>query len=117
MKIYRAMPQSEWENVCKRQYYGEELMRERGYIPCVTAETALEAMQRQFPNLEEPLVLLCIETDRVIHQVKWEDVSHTGVDYPHIYGLLNLNAVERVLPVRASNGDFILPENLTDETV
>ena len=112
MKIYRAMLQDEWENICERQYFGEEEMRQYGFIHCATAETILSILESYYKNTEDPIVLLCINTDLVIHQIKWEDPSYTGVDFPHIYCLLNLNAVDRVISVMVRNGHFVFSEEL-----
>lgn len=112
MKIYRAMLQSEWEQVCDRQYFGEAELRQFGFIRCVTAELIPSMLEQQFQNREEPIVLLRINTDLVIHQIKWEDPAYTGIDSPRIYGLLNLNAVDQVFPIMEQNGYFSLPKGL-----
>lgn len=51
------------------------------------------------PNFQEDYedrVLLLINTERVVSEIKWE-VSESW-EFPHIYGLLNTDAVEAVLP-------------------
>ena len=40
--------------------------------------------------------MLLINTDKVAAEIKWEDSE--GWDFPHIYGLLNTDAVEGILP-------------------
>ncbi len=113
MRILRAMTQTEWDTVCQQQYYGQAELKRCGFIHCATAETILEVLERHFRNIEEPVVLLYIETDRVIHQIKWEDRHFRGVDYPHVCGALNLSAVDRVVPVPTGrSGDFMLPPDL-----
>lgn len=66
-----------------------------------------------FKDMDEELVLLCIESQKVEAQVKWEDGDNCGTAYPHIYGLLNINAVERVLPyLKDDAGNWIKNEEL-----
>ena len=45
--------------------------------------------------LSDEKVILVIDTDRLVPEVKWEDGG--GLDFPHIYGHLNRNAVVDVL--------------------
>ena len=58
------------------------------------------------------LVLLCIEPARVRAEIRYEALV-TDESFPHIYGPLNLEAVERVLefPLQA-DGTFQLPPGI-----
>jgi len=51
-----------------------------------------------FSDVQEEMLLLFIETDLVESPIKWEDLDGCGTEYPHIYGLLNVDAVMRIVP-------------------
>ena len=61
-----------------------------------------------FRETQEELVLLCIAEERVGSEIRWEDGDGCGRAYPHIYGTLNLDAVEAVLPyLRDADGNWM----------
>lgn len=54
-----------------------------------------------------------IDTDKLEVEVRWEDGDDSGGSYPHIYGLINLDAVTAVLPyLRDENGMWIKNDEL-----
>ncbi len=55
-------------------------------------------MTPNFKDETDKLVLLVIDTDKLENEVIWEDLRNCGVAYPHIYGLLNTDAVVDVVP-------------------
>lgn len=46
-----------------------------------------------YEDVTEPLVLLVIDTERLVSAVCDEDLDGIGISFPHIYGPLNLDAV------------------------
>ena len=63
--------------------------------------SSVEYFWRVAPNFahdSEERLLLCIDTDRLDAPVRWEDLEGCGREYPHIYGLVNREAVTAVLP-------------------
>lgn len=51
-----------------------------------------------YEDVTEPLVLLVIDTERLVSAVCDEDLDGIGISFPHIYGPLNLDAVADVRP-------------------
>lgn len=65
-------------------------------------------MAPSFRNINEPLVLICIDESRLTSEIKYEDNDNCGRYYPHIYGEVNMSSVVRVLPfLKDNNGDYI----------
>lgn len=57
------------------------------------------------------LVLLYINKDKVNAEIKYEDLYNADEDYPHIYGPLNIDAVEDIKDfIPNKEGNFELPE-------
>jgi uncharacterized protein (DUF952 family) len=46
-----------------------------------------------YDDVQEPLCLLVIDTERLISALCDEDLDGIGISFPHIYGPLNLDAV------------------------
>ena len=56
---------------------------------------------------------MCIDEDQVIAEVKWEDLRNTGINFPHIYGPLNIESVIKTVPFEPKkDGFFKLPKEL-----
>ena len=49
-------------------------------------------------DTDEELVLVCIDEEKLISEVRFEDGENCGRKYPHVYGLINNDAVIMVLP-------------------
>lgn len=77
------------------EFYGEESIQKCGFIHCSDLDT-YHLVAPNFRNDPEDRVLLLIDTEKVIPEIKWERSEHW--DFPHIYGLLNTDAVVDVLP-------------------
>lgn len=74
---------------------------------CSTVEYFWRAAQN-FKDIKEPLVLICIDEDKLTSEIKYEDSDNVGRYYPHIYGGINTDSVVQVVPfLRDSNGDYI----------
>lgn len=77
-------------------------------------------MWRVAPNFKiliDILVLLCIDTDKLESEVRWEDLDNCGRSYPHVYGLFNLNAVVTVLPyLKDENGTWTKNDELKNNS-
>ncbi len=71
-------------------FYGSESLERCGFIHCSDLDTYY-LVAPNFRNDPEAKVILVIGTDRLTSEVKWEDGG--GQDFPHIYGLLNREAI------------------------
>ena len=61
-----------------------------------------------FDNIEDELVLVCLDEEKIESEVRYEDGDNCGRAYPHVYGLINNSAVIMVLPfLRDENGKYV----------
>lgn len=66
-----------------------------------------------FRSITDELVLLCIDQEKLEAEVKWEDGDSCGRSYPHVYGLINFNAVIKGLPyLKDKDGAWIKNKEL-----
>lgn len=97
MIIIHALKDETWNQYKNKDFYGDESIRKCGFIHCSEVDT-YHYVVPNFQDVEEKMVLLVIDTEKIEPEVKWEDLRNCGVEYPHIYGLLNRDAVISVLP-------------------
>lgn len=76
--------------------YGHDSLARCGFIHCSDLHT-YHLVAPNFAADPEARVLLLINTTKVAAPIRWED-GGADTDFPHIYGLLNTDAVEVILP-------------------
>lgn len=110
--ILHCMRKTVWDRVKDEKCFGEDMTD--GFIHC----SPIEYMWRVAPifqDVTDELVLLCIDEDKLESEVRWEDGDNCGRSYPHVYGIININAVTKVLAfLRDENGAWIKNEELMD---
>lgn len=105
--ILHCMKKSEWEECELNEYWGSEQINVYGFVHCSTVEYFWR-IASNFSDVDEELVLVCIDENRLSSTVKYEDGDNCGRYYPHIYGLVNNSAVIAVLPfLRDEKGNYI----------
>lgn len=112
MIIIHCLKEATWERYKDKSYYGEAYLELDGFIHCSEVSTYPRVVSN-FKDIKENLVILMIDTEKVEAEIKWEDGGNCGVAYPHIYGLLNTDAVVGVLPhLWDENRNWIVNEEL-----
>ncbi len=113
MIILHCIEKKMWEQMKEEPFFGQPMLEKSGMIHC----SSIEYFWRVTPNfrkIEEELLLLCIETDRLEAELRWEDLEGCSREYPHIYGLINRDAVVGVLPYQKdSDGNWIKNQELS----
>ena len=118
--IYHIVTAADYKaNIIGSMYAPDSILRE-GFIHCTSGEdTTLLVIEDFFCNISGTIYLLKIVTDAVIAPVRFEDAAlstgggrkHLEVEtvFPHIYGSLNLDAVEGIGIVERSGAGFLWP--------
>lgn len=102
---------AQWEEAKSRGSYCGDTLPTEGFIHCSTPQQVVRVANAFFKS-QEGLVLLCIESNKVEAEIKYEGVDE-GECFPHIYGPLNIDAVVQVLKFEpGEEGLFVLPEGL-----
>jgi uncharacterized protein (DUF952 family) len=108
--IYHLVKKADWEAAPTSSQYRAASLDAEGFIHCCGDEAQMLAVANARFTGEEAVLVLDVDTDRLLSPVKYE-ASRSGGIYPHIYGPLNLDAVRlvrRLLP--ESDGRFIVAE-------
>ena len=105
--ILHCMKKITWEERKNKESWGQLNLDAEGFIHCSTIEYFWRVSEN-FVSVKEEMVLLCIDEDKLKSEVRYEDGDNCGRAYPHIYGLVNHDAVVQVLPfLRDEDGAWI----------
>ncbi len=109
--VYHILPGDDWNAALHAGSYMPESLREEGFIHCSGVDQVLRTANAFFHD-QLDLLLLTIAVSKVGSDIRWEDTSQAGENFPHIYASLNLDAVISVDPMNSdSDGKFLLPES------
>ena len=94
--------------------YEPASLRRQGFIHCSTPDQVVAVANALFRG-QRNLVVLCINTDTVGHEVKYENLEGGQKLFPHVYGPLTPDAVVQVVDfLPGSDGTFSLPTTLKE---
>ena len=118
--IYHIVTAADFrKNVIGSMYAAGSLLTD-GFIHCTSGEdTTLLVIEDFFSNINGTIYLLKIVTNAVIAPVRFEDAApspaggrkhlEASTVFPHIYGSLNLDAVEGIGVVGRSGDSYLWP--------
>jgi uncharacterized protein (DUF952 family) len=105
--IYHIAAAADWEQARKDGQYSMSTrgvaLAEQGFIHASTAAQVALVANKYYKG-EPDLLLLVIDADRVVPEIRWEDVPGSDAPYPHIYGPLNADAVIGTRPFEPGPG-------------
>jgi uncharacterized protein (DUF952 family) len=108
--ILHITPRSHWQAAQQEGTYRAASLETEGFIHCSTPAQVVSTANAYYHG-QSGLVLLCIETDRVESEIRYE-AAH-GESFPHLYGSLNLEAVMQAIDFEPdADGNFALPTAL-----
>lgn len=112
--IAHCMKKSQWNRIKDEAYWGRENIEAEGFIHC----SPVKYLWRVLPNFEkeeEELVIVCMDETKLEAEVRYEDDGNCGRSYPHIYGVINSDAVMMVLDyLKDEHGHYIKNPELDD---
>jgi uncharacterized protein (DUF952 family) len=94
--IYHITTTTAWQTAQQQNSYVHPSLETEGFIHCSYRDQVAETAQVHFKG-QTGLLLLRIDPARLKAELKAE-ASRSGAAFPHLYGPLNLDAVERVCP-------------------
>ena len=104
--LFHIASAADWAK--REQTYTPSSFDSDGFIHCST-RSQLEAVASRLFRGRANLLLLTIDPIRVQAQVRYENLEGGDLQFPHIYGPLNTDAVTAVRPLRVSeDGEFHL---------
>jgi len=90
--IFHIVEKKSWKHIENKGEYIPETVEQEGFIHCSTGHQINDTANRIFKD-KHHLFLLIIDSKRVEAPIKYEEDSKLGIEFPHIYGPLNTNAI------------------------
>jgi uncharacterized protein (DUF952 family) len=110
--ILHITKREQWEKAKLEGVYRGDTLDSQGFIHCSTSQQIVKVANAVY-RAQRGLVLLCIATNRVQSEIKYESAGSEEL-YPHIYGPLNTDVVVKVLDFEPNkDGKFVLPKKIT----
>lgn len=97
--IFHIIRKGDWEKAKEQGSYSPPSLDSEGFIHCSQADQVFNIGRSLYKNCDDLLILRIIEskvTAKVVHEPPRE-VPMSGLIFPHIYGPLNLDAVEEAI--------------------
>lgn len=92
MVIYKILSTSEWDQARPTgRFTGTAMDHQSGFIHLSGADQVVETARRVFAGVTG-LTLLTVDPDRLGEALRWES-SRGGALFPHLYGVLPVEAV------------------------
>lgn len=122
--IYHLVAESEFRAQVQGNEYLPTRFEQDGFIHCTgEPDTLIAVANDYFSSVEEPILVLTIETARLTEEVRFEPpapIEGSGTPhlegaqlFPHIYGPLNLDAVTEIGALRKNGGTYQWPNRFT----
>jgi uncharacterized protein (DUF952 family) len=94
-------------------YYSPLGFEKEGFIHCSTQDQVVTVANRFYKG-KSGLVLLRINTALIKSKIVFENLEGGTINYPHIYGLIPLCAIEGYSPIAQEQSTFTFPTNWVD---
>ena len=109
--ILHITQNKQWKEAKLSGIYRGDTLDTEGFIHCSTPKQIIPTANRFFLH-KQGLIVLFIDTDRIQSEIRYE-AAENGKIFPHIYGVLNTNAVLKVLELSAGeDGRFQLSSEI-----
>ncbi|MDJ0844654.1 DUF952 domain-containing protein [Crocosphaera sp.] len=105
MNVFHLTTSETWQQAQLNKEYKAASLETEGFIHCSTKSQILTIANTFYQHYERLLVLE-INPDKLLAEIKWESPIHPNPNidhniddsekFPHIYGIINLDAVERI---------------------
>ena len=106
--ITKVITKRDWEIAKIDGEINEASLKEEGFIHCSFLEQALKVAEKHFSH-EEDVLLLTINPSLIKAKIK-NELASNGQEYPHVYGVIHIEAIVDITPFTKENGKFILLE-------
>ena len=94
--IFHLVPAADWAAAQGMDEYAAESLEPEGFIHCSKDHPqVVEVANRLFSGRDDMLALE-LDVDRLVSPIK-DEAARSGTVYPHIYGMINTDAVIEVL--------------------
>jgi uncharacterized protein (DUF952 family) len=108
--LYHILSREEWAVAEAAGVHAPPSLGAEGFVHLSTRSQLLRTAERYFGGRSD-LVVLSVREDRLQAPLRYEEAH--GEPFPHLYGPLDLRAVEGIAPLRLEGGRFVFPDRWT----
>lgn len=108
-RIFHLIARADWASARAAGAYAPPSLEAEGFIHFSTRDQLPRSAARFYAGRDD-LMVLVVDEARVGPPIRYEPAH--GELFPHVYGALNLDAVEEALPLRWDGGAFVMPDHL-----
>ena len=113
MLLFHIAKKDVWKQSLHNGLYGDFSIKKDGFIHCSEFNQLLHVANNNLKNVNDDLVVLCIDASRLKSEVKWETNKINSMIFPHVYGLINIDSVIDIVDFRKNqDGDFFISDEL-----
>jgi uncharacterized protein (DUF952 family) len=96
--IYHITTREVWEQAQTTGQYEVPSLKEEGFIHCSMEDQVQRVLERFYSDRKD-LLLLCIDSRKLLSQLVYEWAPSMEATFPHVYGPINTDAVTEVKPI------------------
>lgn len=96
--IYHVVSKSDWQKALQQGFYEHTSLKAEGFIHASKEEQAKGVLERYYQN-QTDFLLLHIDETKLTVELKYELAPSVNEYFPHIYGMLNLDAVVKTTDI------------------
>lgn len=100
--IYHITTAEQWNTAVEKGFYEAPSLSTEGFIHCSEAHQVADVLERYFKG-QTGLIKLVIDTDKLTSRYVQEWSPSISDTFPHIYGAINVDAVEEVIVVNSES--------------
>lgn len=107
--IFHIVKKDKWDTYKSNTYYKPHSLEREGYIHCSFVDQIMKVADTFHKNQKDLLVIV-INSKKLGNKLKVEDLFNLKEKYPHVYGVIPMNAIEKIVELMIDeHGDFIKP--------
>lgn len=96
--IYHVVTKSLWDKALALGYYEATSLATEGFIHLSKKEQVRGVLERYYTD-QQDLLLLHVDEALLTHELKYELSPSVNEFFPHLFGVLNLDAVVKVADI------------------
>jgi uncharacterized protein (DUF952 family) len=94
--IYHITTRTEWQLAKEKGAYEAASLQTEGFIHCCDLKQMRGVLKRYYAG-QKNLLALVINTELLKAPCKYEMAPSVNEEFPHVYGPINIDAVEEVM--------------------
>lgn len=128
LTIFHIVAESNLELQISNGFYEPDSLKTEGFIHCTSGKSVLLSVAEDYySDAKGPFLILEINLSKIQSQVKFEAPSpipgggkshmeHTS-SFPHIYGALNISAINSIGVLSRKDGKFVWPKEFMTPSI